>query len=123
MALAGSVLVRGAALLEEGASLRFPVEYNGREREAFLLRFRGELRAFLNECPHFTLELDLGDGHFFDISIQRIYCKNHAALFHADTGVCETGPCLGRSLTQFVVSLQGEDASVGPECVPDPISG
>ena len=66
----------------------------------------------MNECPHWAVDLDLGDGDFFDTNIQRIYCKNHGALFHPQTGMCETGPCLGRELTRFEVALDDTDALV-----------
>jgi len=101
-----------AALMAEGESRTFPVDWAGREREAFVLAHAGEFRAFLNECPHWGVELDLGDGHFFDEKLGRIYCKNHGALFSPVDGTCETGPCLGRALTQFRVRLEGNDVIV-----------
>lgn len=96
------------------------MELFGRTRDAFLLRFEGRLRAFLNECPHWSVELDLGDGHFFDPELKRIYCKNHGALFRADTGMCETGPCLGRALTQFTTEERPDEVVVGPEFLREP---
>lgn len=106
------VRVPGAARLAEGQSQVFSVTQDGREREAFVLRRAGELHAFQNECPHWAIELDLGDGHFFDPELDRIYCKNHGALFFVDSGLCETGPCLGRSLVRFSVTVSGDDVLV-----------
>jgi len=83
-----------------------------RRHEGFVLRRGGKLLAFQNECPHWSVELDLGDGHFYDAALDRIYCKNHGALFLLPDGVCETGPCLGRALTSFPVHTDGEDAVV-----------
>ncbi len=100
------------ALLGEGESQVFSVVQEGREREAFVLRRGGQWFAYLNECPHWTVELDLGDGHFFDPELDRIYCKNHGALFFVDSGICETGPCLGRFLERFWVRAEGEDLIV-----------
>lgn len=103
------VVVEGAALLPLGESRVVSVELQGRSREAFVLRTERGFTAFLNECPHWAVELDLGDGHFYDAEIGRIYCKNHGALFHPMTGVCETGPCLGRSLERFETEVVGGD--------------
>lgn len=102
------------ANLEEGKTHTFLIAVGSREQEAFLLRYEGELLAYLNECPHWAVELDLGDGHFFDDELQRIYCKNHGALFVPPEGKCETGPCLGRTLTRLEIRLEGEDVWVTP---------
>jgi len=106
------VLVPGAAALPEGETRVFEVNVGGRPREAFLLKYRGEHHCYLNECPHWAIELDLGDGHFFDPELDRIYCKNHGALFFPATGECETGPCLGRSLVRLHVRSGAEDVLV-----------
>lgn len=108
----GECRIAGAALLEDGASRTFALHWAGREREGFVLAHDGKHRAFLNECPHWGVELDLGDGHFFDRELGRIYCKNHGALFSPIDGVCETGPCLGRALTQLRVRREADDLVV-----------
>lgn len=106
------IRVPGATRLAEGETLLFTCTYQGREREGFILLHEAALYAYLNECPHWAVELDLGDGHFFDEQLERIYCKNHGALFHPKSGVCETGPCLGRALTRFPVRVEADDAVV-----------
>jgi len=105
-------VVPGAATLPEGETRVLEVTAQGRAREAFVLRYRGELHCYLNECPHWAVELDLGDGHFYDAALDRIYCKNHGALFFPDSGVCETGPCLGRSLVRLRVRVDQADLIV-----------
>ncbi len=104
------VRVPGAHLLAEGASRTFSVLWKGRQREAFLLRHQGHLVAFLNECPHWSVELDLGDGHFYDPELDRIYCKNHGALFVLPSGVCDSGPCAGSGL--HALSVQEEQGTI-----------
>jgi len=104
--------VPGAGSLSEGQSRVFTVTLAGRPREAFVLRYRAELHCYLNECPHWAIELDLGDGHFYDAALDRIYCKNHGALFFVDSGLCETGPCLGRSLVRLAFRRSEDDIVV-----------
>ena len=110
------VRVIGAAQLKDGETQTFSIPENDqsahRKQEAFVLRRKDCWLAYLNECPHWAVELDLGDGHFFDVVLDRIYCKNHGALFVLPSGDCETGPCLGRALTQYPARLDGEDVVV-----------
>ncbi len=108
------VRVPGGASLKEGETRTFPLVEGEKTLEGFLLRRGGQWFAFLNECPHWCVELDLGDGHFYDEELDRIYCKNHGALFVLPSGACETGPCLGLRLTQYSTRVIGEDVIVGP---------
>lgn len=105
-------LVPDGARLAHGETKVFRLPYLGTEREAFLLRVGEQLVAYLNECPHWSVDLDLGDQDFYDKAIDRIYCKNHGALFFPLSGTCETGPCLGRSLVALEVTEVGADALV-----------
>jgi nitrite reductase/ring-hydroxylating ferredoxin subunit len=54
----------------------------------------------------------MGDERFYAEDIDRIYCKNHGALFRAEDGVCDWGPCLGKALVACEVELDGDDAWV-----------
>ncbi len=106
------IRVPEGATLNDGESRTFCFDHRGRQVEAFVLRRQGVFLAFLNECPHWSVELDLGDGHFYDEELDRIYCKNHGALFMLPKGQCETGPCLGRSLTSYSLEVDGNDILV-----------
>jgi nitrite reductase/ring-hydroxylating ferredoxin subunit len=108
------VRVPGAGQLQHGETRVFELRYQGRSREGFVLQFEGHYYAYLNECPHWSVELDLGDGHFFDEELGRVYCKNHGALFSPTTGECEMGPCRGRSLVTLRLRRDGEDVLVSP---------
>jgi nitrite reductase/ring-hydroxylating ferredoxin subunit len=106
------VRVPGAVRLEEGKTQVFLVSGGKHAKNGFVIRYQGQLLAFLNECPHWSVDLDLGDEDFFDEELERIYCKNHGALFVLPSGECETGPCLGRALTAYALRVEGEDALV-----------
>jgi nitrite reductase/ring-hydroxylating ferredoxin subunit len=112
---AARLRIAGAAQLAPGESLTFEFEF---EHEAervpgFLLRHASAgLVAYLNRCPHWSVDLDLGDGRFYAEDIDRIYCKNHGALFRVSDGLCDHGPCLGKSLVRCTVELEGDDAWV-----------
>lgn len=106
--------LEGAARLAHGETRVFELEYAGRQREAFVLAHQGRFFAYLNECPHWSVELDLGDGHFYDEELDRVYCKNHGAIFSPTTGECDSGPCLGRSLVSLRARRDGDDLLVSP---------
>jgi len=107
------VRVSGAARLAPGQSQTFELEHDEGRIPGFLLRHASSgLVAYLNRCPHWSVDLDLGDERFYAEDIDRIYCKNHGALFRVHDGVCDHGPCLGKSLIPCAVELEGDDAWV-----------
>jgi nitrite reductase/ring-hydroxylating ferredoxin subunit len=104
--------IAGALRLANGESTRFAFERGGERLEGFLLRHASGYFAYLNRCPHWAVDLDLGDGRFYAPEVDRIYCKNHGALFRVADGLCDHGPCLGEALESFAVELDGDDAWV-----------
>jgi nitrite reductase/ring-hydroxylating ferredoxin subunit len=115
-AAAWRVRVPGAARLAETQTQTFafvtgPPE-RPRERGGFIIRRHGRLHAYLNQCPHWLVDLDLGEGKFWHPRREVILCQTHAATFDAETGECLAGPCEGASLTKFGVEEAGDDAVV-----------
>ncbi len=106
------IRVPDAHKLAVGQSQRFNFERAGQSREGFVLHHPGGFSAFVNECPHWYVDLDLGDGNFYAPELDRIFCKNHAALFRPDTGQCVVGPCAGLYLERFQIRFEGDDALV-----------
>ncbi len=95
------LVLRDAARLREGDGARFRIPDQGRERDAFAVRFRGTLVAYLNTCRHQGLPLDFGDAHFFDDAYDSLVCCQHGARYDPLTGVCVAGPCVGARLTRL----------------------
>ncbi len=105
--------IAGAAALSPGQSRSFELEQDSQRIPGFLLRHaQGGWVAYVNRCPHWSVDLDLGDGRFYAEDIDRIYCKNHGSLFRVSDGVCDYGQCLGKSLRRCVVEFEGDDAWV-----------
>jgi nitrite reductase/ring-hydroxylating ferredoxin subunit len=92
--------------LREGDARVFEFRRGQRKLEGFVLRTEQAFVAYANVCPHWSVDLDFGTGRFWEPRTRRIICTNHAALFHPETGLCETGPCLGESLEQFQLELE-----------------
>lgn len=102
--------VRG---FQEGAGARFSVVVEGIQRDAFVVRYRGGLHAYLNTCRHELLPLDFGDAHFFDEDYDALVCCHHGARYRPETGECICGPCEGGRLTALAL----EERDGGLWCV------
>lgn len=99
------VFVADLDTLGEGEARVFRFRRGGRPLEGFVLRTAERFVAYANVCPHWSVDLDLGTGRFWDPESARILCANHAARFHPLTGVCESGPCFGDALEAFELTL------------------
>lgn len=82
----------------------------GQSAEGFVMRWRGELVAYENRCPHWSVPVGFDDENFLDGP--DIVCPMHGARFSPDTGECWSGPCIGDGLEKFVVSLDGDTAVI-----------
>jgi len=78
----------------------------------FLVRLRGEVRAFANLCPHKRYPLNLADDDFLVPGQDLLRCASHGALFDAMSGLCVFGPCAGRSLTALECRVDGDEILV-----------
>ncbi len=110
------IRVEGVSSLAHGEARVFDFPRNGRMAQGFLIRYGDGFHAYLNQCRHWPVPLDMGDADFFHIPADRILCKTHGAAYRADTGSCDYGPCAGASLDAFPVSVEGDRALV---TVPD----
>ena len=103
------LICAGAALEEGGHGQRFSVQRHGRDEPAFVVRYEGKVRAYLNRCAHVPMELDWQRGVFFDAAGLYLVCATHGAMYHPATGACLGGPCRGRGLVPLsVVETDGQ---------------
>lgn len=91
-------------LPEAGKGVRFTVMRYGREAPAFVIRYRGKVYGYLNQCGHVPAQLDWQPGEFFDISKIYLICSIHGALYAPDSGRCLGGRCQGVGLKALTVS-------------------
>ena len=92
-----------ARRLGEGQGVRFRIVLDAVEREAFAVRYHGQVFAYLNTCRHQGLELDFGDARFLDEAYDALVCCHHGARYRPETGECFEGPCEGGRLTALAV--------------------
>lgn len=104
-------LICPAAALEEGGrGVRFRVERYGRMEPAFVVRYRGKVRAYLNRCAHVPVTLDWQEGVFFDSEARYLICATHGATYEPSSGFCVLGPCKGQRLVP--VRVEERDGQV-----------
>lgn len=101
----GTVLCRLDEIAEPGAK---GFEFgSGTERfDMFVIRFGGDVHAYVNDCPHAHSPLDWLPDRFFDRELRHLLCATHGALFRPDDGVCVRGPCEGKSLDPVPVAIE-----------------
>lgn len=105
----GPLRMPGAAQLPEGQTQVFSFKRKGYAVEGFVLHHDSVWSAFLNQCQHWPIPLDYGDGDFFDKGLNRIRCKSHGATYLPDSGECDAGPCQRAKLVQYLVQIEGDD--------------
>jgi nitrite reductase/ring-hydroxylating ferredoxin subunit len=92
-----------ASLHDGGKGLRFPVHAFGAAATGFVVRYGGQVYAYLNRCAHVPIELDWAEGEFFDSSKLFLMCSTHGAIYMPESGACAGGPCRGGRLRTIAV--------------------
>ena len=75
MAQSERLICSSAALADGGKGVRFTLERHGTTVSAFVIRHRGRVFAYLNNCAHIPIELDWVEGEFFDKSGLYLICS------------------------------------------------
>lgn len=84
--------------LSEGQARGFDPLQCGKD-SIFAVRSNGQLRVYLNSCPHLDVPMQYRKDRFLSADGQMIVCYAHGAQFRIDDGECVYGPCLGQRLT------------------------
>jgi len=97
-------LCPSAALDDGGNAWVWDVLQYGQPARAFVLRYDGQARAYLNRCLHVPVELDWQPGEFLDADRRFIICSVHGATYEPEDGRCVGGPCGRGRLTPVAVA-------------------
>lgn len=97
-----------------GRSAKFPVQWQGRATEGFVVNVGGRYYAHLNYCAHAGTPLDWWPNEFFSDDGRFLVCGTHGSRFEPDTGRCAGGPCSGRSLVSLQVRISDGWLFVAP---------
>jgi nitrite reductase/ring-hydroxylating ferredoxin subunit len=108
--------------LAPGGSVRFPLgvvqgRFGPALQEGFAVRTReGDVRAYVNVCPHRAQPVDVGDGRLW-LASGEIECQAHGARFDPATGACLGGPCDGHGLTVLPIEEREGAVWLGPPSI------
>ncbi|WP_329741217.1 Rieske (2Fe-2S) protein [Dyella sp. A6] len=94
--------------LPEGEAVALDAMLPGGEENLIVLRQGGEVRAWLNICPHAGRRLDWAPGRFL-ISKGLLVCAVHGASFSTQNGACVGGPCRGDRLHAVPLRLDSDE--------------
>ena len=98
----GTVLCR-ADEIPEHAGKSFRYRSSDDVFMGLVIRFRGEIVAYVDSCPHYGWPLAYDADHIF--SGDHLLCTGHGALFEPAGGICVAGPCLNEALTEWPISI------------------
>jgi nitrite reductase/ring-hydroxylating ferredoxin subunit len=93
----------------EGKGRGFRLGRGTEQVAVFVIRTAGDLRAYVNSCPHIGTPLDWLPDRFFDRSGEHLLCGTHGALFRPEDGLCVRGPCVGQRLAPAPITLEDGD--------------
>jgi len=82
-------------LVDSGRAVPFEVLYFGQSQAAFVVRYQGQVYAYLNRCSHVPMEMDYQPNEFFDTTGHWLICATHGAMYAPRNGQCRMGPCRG----------------------------
>lgn len=71
--------------------------------EVIVVRERGRLRGYVNECPHQPLPLNVDA---LRATGGELLCDHHPARFRFADGLCTAGPCAGSSLVSVPLEVR-----------------
>lgn len=90
---------------EEGAAVCFDYTCIDDELtipfDGFVIRFHGELRAYVNRCPHAGSPMDWLPGQFFSPDGRVLVCHTHGAWFDPLSGELLEGPACPHGLERL----------------------
>ncbi|MFT3756520.1 MAG: Rieske (2Fe-2S) protein [Pseudoxanthomonas sp.] len=86
----------------------------GDAESLILYRDGGQVRAWLNICPHAGRRLDWAPGKFLLGKDRSLVCAAHGAAFELAGGVCVSGPCRGGSLRAVAVEVVEGEVRLSP---------
>ncbi len=102
-------------VLDGGKGVRFPVEVWGDATTGFVIRYDGQLYAYLNRCAHVPIELDWEEGVFFESGGSYLMCSTHGAIYVPETGDCVGGPCRGGYLRKVTLIVRDQQIFWQPD--------
>lgn len=91
--------------LADPGSKGFRFREDGKMFAGFVVQIGGEIRGYVDSCPHAGWPLAAWDDRYLTREGDLILCGGHAALFRPGDGLCIAGPCADQRLTPWPVAV------------------
>ena len=91
--------------IQDRGACRFDIEREGKRLSVLVARRGDAVFGWVNSCPHVWVPLDIEPGRFMSIDGDYLLCANHGAQFEVTSGACVLGPCRGKALKPFRVTV------------------
>ncbi|MDP6437718.1 MAG: Rieske (2Fe-2S) protein [Gammaproteobacteria bacterium] len=98
--------------IQEPGAREFRVGEGDWPFRGFVVRWDGQVHAFVNSCAHAGHPLNIDPDKFFSPEKALLLCTSHGAEFEPDTGICVGGPCMGARLTALKCRVEDEKVFV-----------
>ena len=82
-------------------SKEFSLKHGKQIVEGFVVRHKGGVSVYKNQCPHTGASLNWQPDQFLSFDNAFIQCSIHGAMFQMQDGLCIHGPCLGQNLEKI----------------------
>ncbi len=85
------------------------IRLNAAGEDLILVRWQGQFYAYRNDCPHMNMPLTNYSSAALSKDHTRLLCRQHAAQFDIESGLCVEGSCVGMNLHSLAIKvLDGE---------------
>lgn len=92
-------------LIDDRSARNFVLQMKAGRFHGFVVRHGDTVRGYVDRCPHAGLPLAQALDQYLTASGEYIACAWHGALFEPLSGACVAGPCAGRGLTPWPVTV------------------
>jgi nitrite reductase/ring-hydroxylating ferredoxin subunit len=92
-------------LIPDPGARNFVLQIGDARFHGFVVRRGGEVRGYVDRCPHTGLPLAQKLDDYLTPCGELIACSWHGALFRTQDGYCVGGPCAGESLIAWPVEV------------------
>lgn len=101
------ILLGPLELIMDGKARTFALDIDGAAFQGFIVRQGDRVHGYVDRCPHAGMTLAEEADDYLTSRGDFISCGWHGALFRIHDGYCIGGPCAGRSLTPWPVTVSG----------------
>lgn len=109
--IAPKFVVCSSADLADGQYRKLSMTFEGRDEECVLLRFDGQVYAYVNRCVHMPRRLDGEENRIFDHTGRFLRCSMHGIVYLPQSGASVSTMCEGERLC--AIDSYEENGEVG----------